>query len=56
LNGKFILFEFDYKSRRIMHDFNDGIVQNGRNELKVVVTDNVGNSAIFETHFFKSIK
>jgi len=56
LNGKWIMFEYDYRTRKIVHDFNDGIVQDGRNELKVVVTDNVGNSAIFETHFFRSQK
>ena len=54
LNGKFILFEFEYKNARITHNFDDGIYEDGRNDLKVIVTDNVGNSAIFETHFFKS--
>lgn len=56
LNGKWIMFEYDYRTRKIVHDFNDGIVADGRNELKVVVTDNVGNSTIFETHFFRSPK
>jgi hypothetical protein len=56
LNGKFILFEFDYKSGRITHNFSDGIVAEGKNDLKVVVTDNVGNSATFETQFFRSNK
>lgn len=56
LNGKFILFEFDYKARRLTHNFDDNIFVDGRNDLKVVVTDNVGNSSIFETHFFKSKK
>ncbi len=54
MNGKFILFEFEYKTARITHNFDDGVFDDGRNELKVIVTDNVGNSAIFETHFFKS--
>ncbi len=54
LNGKWILFEYEHKTRKITHDFNDGIAANGRNELKVEVTDNVGNSAIFETHFFRN--
>ena len=56
LNGKFILFEYEYKKRRLTHDFDDGIYVDGRNELKVIVTDNVGNSSIFETYFFKSKK
>jgi murein DD-endopeptidase MepM/ murein hydrolase activator NlpD len=55
LNGNWVLFEYDYKSKKITHKFDDdAFVQEGRNELKVVVTDNVGNSAIFETHFFRS--
>ncbi len=56
LNGKWILFEYDHKTRKITHDFSDNIYTDGRNELKVEVTDNVGNSAIFETHFFRSAK
>jgi hypothetical protein len=35
--------------RRITHNFSDGIVAEGANDLKVIVTDNVGNSTIFET-------
>ena len=53
LNGKWILFEFDYKTKKITHNFSDGIFVDGRNDLKVVVSDNVGNSTIFETHFFR---
>ncbi|AWA31290.1 M23 family peptidase [Flavobacterium magnum] len=53
LNGQWILFEFDYKNRKIIHRFSDNIYTDGRNDLKVVVSDNVGNSAIFETHFFR---
>ena len=46
--------EYDYKTKKIIHYFDDGIVAEGPNNLKVVVTDNVGNSAIFETQFFRS--
>ncbi|MFN3755901.1 MAG: M23 family metallopeptidase [Flavobacterium sp.] len=56
LNGKWILFEYDYKNKKLIHDFNDGIVIEGKNELEVRVMDNVGNSTIFETHFFRSQK
>lgn len=54
LNGNWILFEYDNKTKKITHNFSDGIVTEGKNELKVVVIDNVGNSTIFETHFFRS--
>ena len=56
LNGNWILLEYDNKTKKLTHNFNDGIVAEGANELKVVVTDNVGNSAIFETRFFRSQK
>lgn len=54
LNGKWILFEYDYKTKKLSHDFADDIADNGRNDLKVVVTDNLGNSATFESHFFRN--
>ena len=56
LNGKWILMHYDYKTRIIFHNFSDGIVDEGRNDLKVMVTDNVGNSTTFETHFFRTQK
>lgn len=56
LNGKWILFGYDNKTRKITHDFTDGIVAEGRNDLKIIVIDNMGNSTIFETHFFRSQK
>ncbi len=56
LNGKWVLFDYDYKSNKLVHDFSDNIVIEGRNELKIVITDNVGNSTIFESHFFRSQK
>ena len=56
LNGKWILFEYDNKTKKITHNFSDGIVAEGENELKIIVIDNMGNSTIFETHFFRSQK
>ena len=56
LNGKWILFEYDNKTNTITHYFNDDLVLNGANELKVIVTDAMGNSATFETRFFRSLK
>lgn len=56
LNGKWVLFEYDNKTRKITHYFSDGIVAEGANDLKVIVTDNVGNSTTFATRFFRSQK
>ena len=56
LNGKWVLFEYDNKTNKITHKFNDEFLLEGTNELKVVVIDNVGNSTTFETRFFRSLK
>ena len=48
--------EYDNKTRVLTHHFSDGIAMDGKNELKVVVVDNVGNSSIFETHFERNQK
>ena len=56
LNGKWVLFEYDNKTNTISHYFNDEFLLNGTNELKVIVTDAMGNSATFETQFSRSIK
>ncbi|MFA9191785.1 M23 family metallopeptidase [Flavobacterium sp. FZUC8N2.13] len=56
LNGNWILFEYNTKTRKITHYFSDGIVAEGANNLKVIVTDQVGNSKTFETQFFRSQK
>ena len=56
LNGEWILFEYDNKTSKITHDFTDGLVAEGANELKIIVEDNLGNSTIFESRFFRSQK
>ena len=53
INGKWILMEYDYKTKTLTHDFNDGIITDTKNNLKVIVTDNVGNNSTFETLFYR---
>jgi len=53
VNGKWILMEYNYKNKTLTHDFNDAVVTETKNKLKVIVTDNVGNSTTFETTFFR---
>ena len=53
VNGKWILMEYDYKTKTLTHDFNDGIITDTKNNLKVIVTDNVGNSSTFEAIFYR---
>jgi murein DD-endopeptidase MepM/ murein hydrolase activator NlpD len=54
INGKWALFTYDYKSKKIRHDLNDGIYEKGNNTLKVIITDKVGNKTNFETHFIRN--
>ncbi|MEY2692037.1 MAG: hypothetical protein RIT03_427 [Bacteroidota bacterium] len=56
LNSQWVLFEYDYKSDQLVHQFDPAFLLEGKNELKLIVTDHVGNSAIFETTFFRSQK
>ena len=53
VNGHWILMEYDYKTNTLTHDFNDNIVKETKNELKIIVTDNVGNSSTFEAIFYR---
>lgn len=53
INGKWILMEYDYKTKTLTHDFNDGVITDTKNNLKVIVTDNVGNNSTFETLFYR---
>jgi hypothetical protein len=53
INGKWILMEYEYKNNTLTFDFNDNVVTDTKNELKVIVTDNVGNSTTFEATFFR---
>lgn len=56
INDKWVLFEYESKLKRLTHTFNDSLLLEGKNNLKIVVTDNVGNSTIFETQFNRSQK
>ncbi|MEJ2114399.1 MAG: M23 family metallopeptidase [Flavobacteriaceae bacterium] len=35
VNGKWILMEYDYKTKTLIHDFNDGIITDTENNLKL---------------------
>lgn len=54
LNGKWILMEYESKLNRLTHYFSDDMYQDGRNEFKLIVRDNLGNSSIFESYFLKT--
>lgn len=51
INDNWVLFEYEPKTKKITHTFIDTLLTEGANKLKVIVTDNVGNSTTFETQF-----
>ena len=53
INGKFILMEYEYKNNTLTYDFADNINTETENNLRLIVTDNVGNSATFDAKFFR---
>ena len=53
INGKFILMEYNYKKDVLTYDFDDSVITESENNLKVIVLDNVGNSTTFEATFFR---
>ncbi len=54
LNGEWILMEYEPKNNTITYNFDDKILDQKQCDLKVVVTDNVGNSTTFTSSFFRS--
>lgn len=53
LNGKWILMEYEPKKNTLTYNFDDNIVDEKECELKVVVTDNVGNTTTYTSTFFR---
>ncbi len=53
VNGKFILMEYEYKNNTLTHFFSDSVLTETENDLKVIVTDNVGNTATYTAKFFR---
>ena len=52
LNEEWILMEYDYKTKKLVHQLSDGKFKEGRNDFKVIVIDNMQNSTTFESYFF----
>lgn len=50
IDGKWILLEYDYKKARLTH-YKHGVISKGKHQLKLVVTDAVGNKSEFNCSF-----
>ena len=53
LNGKWILMEYEPKTKTLTYNFDDAILDQKQCKLEVIVTDNVGNQNTFNTMFFR---
>lgn len=51
LNNEWILMEYDYKTKKLVHNLKDGKVISGKNDIKIVVTDKLDNTATFSSNF-----
>ena len=45
--------EYNYKTDVLTYDFDDAVISETENNLKLIVVDNVGNSTTFEATFFR---
>lgn len=53
IDGEWILLEYNVKNSILTYNFNDKIFTSAKHNLKVVVTDNVGNTGILNATFFR---
>ncbi|MGB5269531.1 M23 family metallopeptidase [Eudoraea sp.] len=53
LNDEWILMEYEPKTKTLTYNFDDKILNQTQCELKVIVTDNVGNSNTFTSSFYR---
>ncbi|MBN4082934.1 M23 family metallopeptidase [bacterium AH-315-A23] len=53
IDGKWILMEYNVKNGVLTYNFNDKTFIKAKHQLKVIVTDNVGNSTTINATFFR---
>lgn len=53
VNGDFLLMEYDYKTKQLTHYFEEGVFKDGKNDFKLIATDKVGNTTIFEAEIYR---
>ena len=51
INDQWVLLHYDYKTKTLYHDLNDGVAIKGNNNLILEIKDKMGNSTIFEYSF-----
>ncbi|MDA9593921.1 M23 family peptidase, partial [Flavobacteriaceae bacterium] len=53
INGKWVLFEYEYKSNQIHYQFDDFYIRSSKNDVEIIVEDMVGNITKFNSTFFR---
>jgi len=56
IDGKWILTEWDYKTGKVFYDFKDLLFEGSRHELKIIVTDKLGNRTEKKLIFYRKFK
>ena len=54
IDSEWILLEYDYKKGSLIYDFSDKKLEGNRHQLKVIVTDKVGNTREYSTYFYRN--
>ena len=53
INGKWVLFEYEYKKNQISYEFDEYYTKKSMNEIEITVEDMVGNKKIFKSVFYR---
>lgn len=53
IDGKWVLFEYEYKKKKLTFTFDDYPLKGTKHFLEVTVKDNVGNSSQYEAVFYR---
>ena len=53
INGKWVLFEYEYKKNQISYEFDKYYIKKSMNEVEITVEDMVGNKKIFKSVFYR---
>jgi len=53
INGKWVLFEYEYKNNQISYEFDKYYTKKSMNEIEIIVEDMVGNKKIFKSIFYR---
>ncbi|HFX17520.1 MAG TPA: M23 family metallopeptidase [Flavobacteriales bacterium] len=53
IDGQWILMEYDYKTGKLTYNFDDKPLSGHKHHLKILVTDNLGNTRQYSTDFYR---